>query len=221
MKDLLQFKSFEIKSYKEEDDGFVVEGYGAVFNNIDSVGDVIEKGAFAKTLQERGDRIAFCLQHNIHEPIGKIVEIKEDETGLWLKCRISKSEPGIATKIKEGILKEMSIGYRTINSKNEIMNGQEVQKLTEIKLFEISLVTIAANPLAVVTGMKADEVNSHFDDEFTRLIGLTRSSEIKFELMKLHGQVKALIEDMEPEKPTPTPEPEPLKSEIVLKTFKF
>ena len=75
MKDLLQFKNFEIKSYKEDGEDFVIEGYGAVFGNIDSVGDVIEKGAFAKTLMERKDRIAFCLQHNIHEPIGKIIDI--------------------------------------------------------------------------------------------------------------------------------------------------
>jgi len=218
MKDLLQFKNFEIKSYKEDGEDFIIEGYGAVFGNIDSVGDVIEPGAFTKTLNERKERIAFCLQHNIHEPIGKILEIKEDETGLWLRCKLSASEDKVITKVKEGILKEMSIGYRTINSKSEIRDGQEVEILTEIKLFEISLVTVAANPLAVVTGMKNDEQSDHFDNEFDRLIRLTRSSEVKFELMKLHGQVKALIEQ-EPGGPTPEPQPEPLI--INIKQFKF
>lgn len=219
MKDLLQFKNFEIKSYKEDGEDFVIEGYGAVFGNIDSVGDVIEKGAFAKTLSERKERIAFCLQHNIHEPVGKILDIKEDDTGLWLKCKLSASEGKVITKVKEGILKEMSIGYRTINSRSEVRNGQDIEVLTEIKLFEISLVTVAANPLAIVTGMKSDEANQHFDTEFERLISLTRSSEMKFELMKLHGQVKALIEQ-EPPKSTPK-EDEPQKSIIELKTFKF
>ncbi len=219
MKELLQFKNFEIKSYKEEGEDFMIEGYGAVFGNIDSVGDVIEKGAFTKTLNERKERIAFCLQHNIHEPIGKIIDIKEDEIGLWLQCKISASEDKVRTKIKEGILKEMSIGYRTINSSSDIMDGQEIDRLTEIKLFEVSLVTVAANPLAVVTGMKSDEQINHFDTEFERLISITRSSEMKFELMKLHGQVKALIEQ-EPGKPTPTPTTEPPLI-INVKQFKF
>ena len=219
MKELLQFKSYELKAYKEEGGDYMIEGYGAIFGNIDSVGDVIEKGAFTKTLNERKDRIAFCLQHNIHEPIGKIIEIKEDEIGLWIKCRISKSEEKVWTKIKEGILKEMSIGYRTINSSSDVMNGQEVDRLTEIKLFEVSLVTVAANPLAIVTGMKSDEQINHFDTEFERLISITRSSEMKFELMKLHGQVKALIEQ-EPVNPTPTPNVEPPLI-INVKQFKF
>lgn len=215
----LKFSNFEIKSFKAEDDGFMIEGYGAVFGNVDSVGDVIEKGAFAKTLSERGGRIAFCLQHNIHEPIGKIVEIKEDDYGLWLKCRISDSEEKIITKIKEGILKEMSIGYRTINQKSEIRDGKEINLLTEIKLFEVSLVTVAANPLAMVTGMKSEEVKTHFEDEFERLIGLTRSSEMKYELMKLKGQVKALV-SKEPVETTPK-DKEPQTSKIIIKNFKF
>lgn len=210
----LKFSNFEIKSFKAEDDGFMIEGYGAVFGNVDSVGDVIEKGAFAKTLSERGDRIAFCLQHNIHEPIGKIVEIKEDDYGLWLKCRISSSEDKIITKIKEGILKEMSIGYRTINQKSEIRDGEEINLLTEIKLFEVSLVTVAANPLAMVTGMKEEDAINHFESEFERLISLSRSQEMKFELMKLQGQVKALILE-EPQISTPK-EDEPLSKSDIL-----
>lgn len=214
----LKFRNFEIKSFKEDGEDFTIEGYGAVFGNIDSVGDVIEKGAFAKTLSERKERIAFCLQHNINEPIGRIMDIKEDDYGLWLKCRISSSEDKIRTKIKEGILKEMSIGYRTINSKSEIRDGQEIELLTEIKLFEVSLVTVAANPLALVTGMKSEEALNHFESEFDRLISLTRSSEMKYELMKLQGQVKALIEQEPTKEVTPT-ETEPLI--INIKKFKL
>ena len=104
---------------------------------------------------ERKDRIAFCYQHDIWNPVGKIQSIDEDEYGLKLTVMLSAAEDDIQIKVKEGILKEMSIGYRTMNSKSEIRDGVEVNLLTEIKLIEVSLVTVAANPLAVIESMKA------------------------------------------------------------------
>jgi hypothetical protein len=58
-----QFKSFalELKEAPGEDGSF--EGYAAVFGNVDSYGDVIEKGAFAKTLQEN-PTVPILWQHN-------------------------------------------------------------------------------------------------------------------------------------------------------------
>ena len=110
MKDTLQFKNFEIHETKKEDDGrLTITGYGAYFNNIDSYGDIIERGAFTKTLAERKGRIAFCYQHDIWNPIGKIEEIYEDEKGLKITVKISAAEEDIQTKVKEGILKDRSV----------------------------------------------------------------------------------------------------------------
>ena len=190
MNNNIQFKNFEIKEHKEDGSGnLIIKAYGAVFGNIDSYGDVIEKGAFAKTLIDRKGRIAFCYQHDIHNPIGKILDISEDDHGLPMEVMISKSEPEIITKIKEGILNELSIGYRTLNSKSEVRDGQNIELLTEIKLFEVSLVTVAANPLAVITEMKAEEKKDYIEKEFDRVIALTRSDNLKFDLMTL----KALV----------------------------
>jgi HK97 family phage prohead protease len=154
--DTLQFKDFQIQEVKQEGKGLTISGYGAMFGNIDSYGDIIEKGAFAETIAERKERIAFCSQHDITNPIGKILDIKEDEKGLWIEVKISDAEEGIKTKVREGILKEMSIGYRTVDSKEETRDGKQVNILTKIKLYEISLVTVAANPLAIIEGMKAE-----------------------------------------------------------------
>jgi len=122
---------------------------------------------------------------------------------------ISASEGDIQTKIKEGILKEMSIGYRTINSTETIVNEQTIYNLTEIKLYEISLVTIAANELATIEGMKSEEKKTYFDDAFERLIVTERGEKKRFELMKLKAQIIALI-DREPEtNKEHTPDTEP------------
>ena len=213
----LKFKSFKIENHKAGTDGsLIIKGYGAIFGNIDSYGDIINPGAFTKTLQERKDRIAFCEQHDIYNPIGKILDIKEDSTGLWLQVKISAAEQDIQTKIKEDILKEMSIGYRTINAMAGTVDGKDVTYLNEIMLYEISLVTIAANPLAVITDMKSEEKKEYVNTEFERLIVMERNPQKKFELMKLKSEIEALLKE-EPKKIT-LPKSEPLEIDDSLFT---
>lgn len=191
--DNLKFKNFEIDETKADDKGgLIISGYGAYFGNIDSYGDIIERGAFVKTLAERKDRIAFCYQHDIWNPIGKIQEIAEDEKGLKITVKLSDADKDIQTKVKEGILKEMSIGYRTINSKQDTVNGETVNVLTELKLIEVSLVTVAANPLAVIESMKADEKIDYVESEFNRVLAIVKNDNINFEIQKLKSLVFSL-----------------------------
>lgn len=207
MKHDLRFKGFKIEGIQEDDQQLVISGWAAVFGNIDSYGDIIQPGAFTKTLQERKGRIAFCHQHELDEPIGKILLLEERDKGLWIEVAISASEQDIQTKIKEGIYKEMSIGYSTLKSSQSMYEGNEVTYLTEIKLYEISLVTIAANELAVIEDMKSEDLPEYFDESFERLIVTERDNKKKFDLMKLKGQVLSLL-TKEPEVSTPE-EPEP------------
>lgn len=220
----LLFKNFTVGQVKEENGSMIIEGYGAIFGNIDSYGDVINNGAFTKTLMERKDRIAFAYQHDIWNPIGKIQEIYEDDKGLFVKVMVSASEGDIQTKIREGILKEMSIGYREINSQPGTQDGVDVNYISEVKLFEISLVTIAANPLAIITGMKSEERKSFVDTEFDRIIALERNQSMKFELMKLKSEIQALI-NLEPEtkkdESTLKEEPLTLDDNLFTKNLKF
>lgn len=198
MKDTLQFKNFEIQETKKEDDGrLTITGYGAYFGNVDSYGDIIERGAFSKTLNERKGRIAFCYQHDIWNPIGKIEDCIEDDKGLKLTVKLSAAEDDIQTKVREGILKEMSIGYRTINSRSEVRDGVEVNVLSEIKLIEVSLVTVAANPLAVIESMKAEEKTNYIEQEFNRVLAIVKNEQINFEIQKLKSLVFGLTPAIE------------------------
>lgn len=213
--DMLEFKSFDITETKADDSGnLIISGYGAIFGNIDSYKDIIAAGAFADTLAEKKDRIAFCYQHDIWNPIGKILDIKEDATGLWLKVMLSAAEDDIQTKVKEGILKEMSIGYRVVDASEEVRNSEPVRILKKINLYEISLVTIAANPLAVITGMKSEEQKGYLEKEFDRVLAIVRNENINFEILKL----KSLVLSIAPEAQTPPKVEEPqLKADEILK----
>lgn len=220
MKNKLLFKSFKLDNFTEENNRLTISGWAATFNNIDAGGDVILPGAFTKTLQDRKGRIAFCYQHEIDEPIGNILVLEEREKGLWIEVMLSAAEDDIQTKIKEGILKEMSIGYCVVKYGAEKYMGDQTVYLEEIKLYEISLVTIAMNEMAVVEGMKSEERKSYFNDSFDRLIAVERNDASKFELLKLKSQVLALVEKEPETKEEHTPKTEPpTKLEISKKNL--
>lgn len=188
----LEFRNLQIKSIDETvPNEMYIEGYGAAFGNVDSYEDIIAKGAFVKSLNENKGRIAFCYQHDIYDPIGKIEELKEDNYGLWLRVRISDSADEVKTLIREGILNEMSVGFETM--KYTYDETVDVRTITEAKLWEVSLVTIAANPLAVITSVKSiEEKNSILEQEFDKIIAIEQNREKKYNLLKLKSLVFAL-----------------------------
>ncbi|NIA28720.1 MAG: HK97 family phage prohead protease [Actinobacteria bacterium] len=188
----LQFKSFDIIDHKADNAGnLIINGYGAVFGNIDSDNEIYAKGAFTRTLKTRAGRIAFCYQHDIWNPIGKILNISEDSKGLPIKVMVSAADEDIQTKVKEGILKELSVGYRVTADHKETRAGKEVRVLDEVELYEVSIVTIAANPLTVIQSMKSEEKADYLSKEFDRIISIVRNENINFELRKLKSLVFA------------------------------
>ena len=207
---------FVTKGAKEENGEMIIEGYGAVKNNVDSSNELITDGAMTKTLLEQGDRIALCYQHDIRTPIGKIIEIREDEKGLFIRARISDSEEKIKTKIREGILKEMSIGYVVLDAKTGKKDDMSVIFLTELKIYEVSLVTRAANNMALIDGFKgeAGETNMEvIEAEIDRILANEKNKEKKFDILML----KALIMEVLPVEETTEKKDEPqVKSDCAI-----
>ena len=131
-------------------------GYAAVFGNVDSGGDVIEKGAFAKTIVEDFNRIKILALHNdCWLPVGRPIELREDDRGLFIKGKISDTSMGrdIRTLLKDGVLSELSIGYDAIDFDYD--SKTDTRHLRRIKLWEVSIVTWAMNEQA-----RIDEVKS-------------------------------------------------------------
>jgi hypothetical protein len=132
------------------------EGYASVFNTpIDALSGptIIDRGAFKKTLAEQWERIKILWQHNSDEPIGRPLEMVEDERGLKLRAVLSSTQRGreAAQLLRDGVCTEMSIGFDPIKFYMNRSGLEPVRHLTEVRLWEISLVTHAANPLARVT----------------------------------------------------------------------
>lgn len=156
--DEMRYKTmpFEIKAVDEDEGTF--EGYAAAFGNVDSYGDVIEKGAFKKTIKENFARIKVAWQHMWWEPIGRPLELREDDHGLWQKSKVSLTQQGrdALTLMRDGVVTELSIGYRVVKAAFD--KEAEVYRIKELQLWEFSPVTWAANDLAVITGVKAAQL---------------------------------------------------------------
>lgn len=143
------------------DDG-QINGYGAVFGNRDSYGDVIVPGAFKRSLADHRrnkSRPKMFWQHDPSQPIGSWVEIVEDDKGLLvtgqLNMDVQRGREAHAL-LKAGDIDGLSIGYRVVKaSANE---AEEVMLLKELMLVEVSVVSQPANPLATVSAVKAAEL---------------------------------------------------------------
>ena len=164
MKDL-QNKSIpgrlELKETRE--DGVMhIKAYALAFNNVDSYGDVILPNACDKFLaSEDADRMRLCYQHDRADVIGVITAKGVDSYGMWIEADILPTVLGkdVQLLLDKGALNEFSIGYRTDKCYYEMREGYkyEIRVLEEITIREVSLVSIAANPKAVLLDKKDEE----------------------------------------------------------------
>jgi HK97 family phage prohead protease len=144
------------------DDG-TIEGYGSVFNVLDTYSDIISPGAFAATIaahKAAGTMPAMLWQHECDEPIGVWTEMSEDSKGLRIKgklCLETSSGKDAYALLKMGALNGLSIGFV---SKQWLYDQEtDLRTLTEIDLWEVSLVTFPANEKARLTHIKAAEIS--------------------------------------------------------------
>jgi len=164
-KESIEIKS-SIKAYNDEDEDKnygTFEGYGSVFGNKDLGNDVIESGAFTKSLKRRKPQnVKLLYQHKSDMPIGVFDEIREDDHGLVVKGRLAlKTQAGAEAYelLKMGALDGLSIGFR-VNPK-EVSYDKRGNKriIKEVDLMEVSLVTFPMNPQATVRSVKGEEIS--------------------------------------------------------------
>jgi HK97 family phage prohead protease len=153
----------------------VFAGYGAVFGNVDSHGDVIAPGAFSETLKVwsgRGRLPTMKLMHgtalNMFNgddlPLGVWTKMHEDDKGLYVEGKISAVQSDFGQRIhglmKDGALGGLSIGYRV----KKAIKGDGVvapkRTLQEIILGEVSLVDEPSNGLSRVSSVKAADIET-------------------------------------------------------------
>ena len=149
--------SFEIKAVS--DDG-LFSGYASVFDNVDSYGDIVRKGAFVESISEweaKGKMPPILWNHDPSDPIGVYTKMQEDDKGLFVEGRLLIDDVPRAKQthalMKAGVIDGLSIGYRV---KEYLYNvDEEVTDLIKLSLREVSIVTFPANPETRIEAVKS------------------------------------------------------------------
>lgn len=181
-------KTNEQLTLKDFDEGSrKVSMYLSKFDIEDSDNDIIRRGSFTKSIQERGPqsnsnrKIAFLRYHNWEKPIGKFLELNEDNEGLYAIAQLSQSTDGMdaLADYKEGIIREHSIGFRYIQDKVKYvdMGDKSYFDITELQLFEGSAVTFGAN-------------------EFTNTVEVSKSENKIEQAIKIHDEINTLVKSI-------------------------
>ena len=182
MENNIIYKTNPIGELKDVDEkSGIVTGYGSVFNKVDADGDIITKGAYTKTIAENGERVKYLYQHKMDMPLGKMIKLYEDEKGLMFEAEIPKTTLGkdVMELMKAGVITENSVGIMPLQ-KESCPDGMDncYRKLTEVKLYEISAVTYAANDEAIILDVKGNYNKEKILKRYDNLVKLIRKGEI-------------------------------------------
>ena len=169
---------------KAENEKGIFTGYGSIFGNEDQGSDIMQKGAFTKSLTSRpANKVKMLYQHKTDEPIGIFTDMYEDSKGLFVQGQLAMgTQRGREAYelLKMGALDGMSIGFRADPEKqgyNESKRG--VRTLKEVDLMEISLVTFPMNESALIETVKGNAKNIREWEKILREAGGLSRTEAK------------------------------------------
>ena len=194
--------SFEIKAVS--DDG-LFSGYASVFDNVDSYGDIVRKGAFVESISEweaKGKMPPILWNHDPSDPIGVYTKMQEDEKGLYVEGQLLIDDVPRAKQthalMKAGVIDGLSIGYRV---KEYLYNvDEEVTDLIKLSLREVSIVTFPANPETRIEAVKSrlDAGELPTLPEFEKFLREAGFSKSQATAIAGHG-LRKLLSDSAPE----------------------
>ena len=194
--------SFEIKAVS--DDG-LFSGYASVFDNVDSYGDIVRKGAFVESIGEweaKGKMPPILWNHDPSDPIGIYTKMQEDDKGLYVEGKLLIDDVPRARQthalMKAGVIDGLSIGYRV---KEYLYNvDEEVTELIKLSLREVSIVTFPANPETRIEAVKSrlDAGELPTLPEFEKFLREAGFSKSQATAIAGHG-LRKLLSDSAPE----------------------
>lgn len=153
-------RAFAGEAVRADRTGRTIAGIIVPFDTVARVSDggapyneSFQRGAFAKTIADRGDRVKLLYQHNSLEPIGRATLLEERDGGLYGEFQVSNVSRGDTALelVNDGVIDSFSVGFSGM--KAEKRGGVTVR--TEVKLREASLVTFPAYDTARISAVRA------------------------------------------------------------------
>ena len=156
------YKSFEMKAA----DNGSIEGYFSTYDKTpDSYGDIIEPGAFTETIkarEESGHPFPLCFNHDFSAVIGAVDSVKDTEKGPFISAHFLDTQlaQDVRKMLQSGAIYQFSFAYDIKGRRNPTEEEEKegvMNVLTDLEVFEISVVTVPANQNAVATEVKSVE----------------------------------------------------------------
>jgi uncharacterized protein len=216
----MEFKSLKFSLGKVDDEG-IFDGYASVSGVIDSYGDIVERGAFTKTLSEH-DFFPVLDSHQTTVQLG-IARLKEDKRGLKVERGELNMDVARAREVRslmhQGAIRGLSIGYDTVKHERDRDHNR---RLIEINLWEISPCTFQANPKALIGNIKSMA-------DLSTALGMILTMDIKSidkdqrdMAKKAIERIKTLMDENEPSIDTPLDqEPSPSLEPFIAAVNQF
>jgi HK97 family phage prohead protease len=176
-------KNFKLEVKSVEDDG-TFTGYASVTGNVDSDNEVIDKGAFKRTLDHTKGVVPILWQHDRTQPVGWNMEATEDGVGLSVKGRLMvdteigrMAQSFLKTGLEVGAKPGLSIGFTV--PRDGAYHKEGIRHFKEVALKEYSIATFQANGDAFVTGAKEESMDDQEQEKAGRAISAATADKIK------------------------------------------
>lgn len=149
-----------VKDFEEDGvKGIEIEWYAST-KDKDRGHDIVDPQAFKSALDLYMTNPIVLLQHDVEKPIGVVTEARIDESGLYIKARITQDVNGVISAIKNGVLRAFSIGYKIksnefLESEKEDGSRDYANVIKDLELFEISVVSVPMNAYSLMKSMQS------------------------------------------------------------------
>lgn len=156
----LLYLSSKFTASTDSDDSIFIEGYASTVDR-DRQGDVIPMSAWTQGLKNYLKNPIILAYHNHQMPIGKMVEHKVTDQGLWIRAQIPNEVGDVYKLVKKGILSAFSVGFRVRDADYD--HATESFLIKELELHEISVVSVPANQNTIFSLAKAFDTAEDFE----------------------------------------------------------
>lgn len=206
-----EIKTFELKI--EDADQGIIRGFASTFGNIDLGDDIVDQGAFKKTIQENKGKVPILADHDPSKQIGWNMRAEETEKGLFVEGKLNLEDS--VARAKYGLIKQaldiganmgLSIGYGVVKALPD-KERPSIRRLKELKLYEYSVVTFPMNTAAMITAAKSWAEESTRDEFIQEVLKKAKSQGLS---------VFALIEALEKQAADKSDDNDPLTVEQSL-----
>ena len=171
--DQIAYEIIETKSGKD----YFITGYIST-SDLDLVNDVVTPDAMKSMLDQiNASNITLDYEHEAFRddptilPVGKIIEAKIDDRGLWVKCQLNSGSPkfkNLWESVKGGFLNAFSIAFTNVKSITKTIGDVLVRSINDLKLLNVAITGVPVNPHATIDGTNMKNVFLKAIDDYEK-----------------------------------------------------